>query len=359
MSTGTGRMKATKLILVSALAVTSFAHCFGDKEESEKKAIEAVIREAYIGGAYNDDDTRAIRSGFHEALTIHDLHGQSLRVYSLRQWLMQLDHMKQLRPDWNDRTTAEITVLALAGNAAVARVDVRNDEILEVTDFLSLYKFADGWKVTDRIFTRHPLPDEVHNRRIEEWENRINEVWNPPDKVIEAIGVKPGMVIGEVGAGRGRYTVPLARRVGDEGKIYANDVSEDALSVIRERCRRNGISNVETILGERDDPLLPERALDMVLIVWVLHHLEKPVPLLEKLKRSLRAGAPVILVEPKDSEVDMEREAYGEKIDPSRPTMRERIETAAEKAGFELKLIRMERFLPRDDIYVLEAKSDS
>ncbi len=287
--------------------------------------------------------------------TVHQLHGDSLTVFSLKQWTMQIDRMKAVRPNWNNRTTAEITVLGLEGNAAVARVDISNNSVPGTTDFLSLYKFNDGWKITNRIFARHPLPTEVHKELVEEWEKNINESWNPPDKVIEAVGVQPGMVIGEVGAGRGRYTVPLARRVGNTGKIYSNDIDENSLSTIRERCEQNGIANVETILGEEDDPLLPKQALDMVIMVWVFHHLDQPAPLLKNLKPSLKPGAPLVIVDPKDSEIDLEREAFGEIVDPDRPTLRERIENAAFEAGFELKLIRVESFLPGDDIYILRA----
>ena len=82
---------------------------------------------------------------------------------------------------------------------------------------------------------------------------------------MDAAGIKPGMIIGEVGAGRGRFTMHLARRVGPKGKILANDIDAEGLSYLRERCLRTGISNVETILGEVDDPHFPNEALDMVL----------------------------------------------------------------------------------------------
>ncbi len=345
-------------IFVVLLVLSSLAQCYARTNAEDAEAIKALIRQAYVGGVYNDDDTGVMKSGFHEKLSVQQLHHQDLNIYSLQQWTMQIDRMKLVRPKWNSRTTAEIEVLGLEGNAAVARVDVFNHQVPELTDFLSLYKFQDGWKITSRIFTRHPLPAEVHRERREEWEKSINERWNPPEKVIDAVGVEPGMVIGEVGAGTGRYTVPLARQVGKTGKIYANDIDEDSLSMIRERCRQIGVTNVETVLGKEDDPLLPQRALDMVLMVWVFHHLESPAPLLKNLKPSLKEGAPLVIVGPKDSEIDMEKEAFGEKEEPGRPTLRERIESAASEAGFELKLIRVETFLPGDDIYILQAKTD-
>lgn len=196
---------------------------------------------------------------------------------------------------------------------------------------------------------------EVQSRRIEEWENKINEERQPPEKVMDAIGVKPGMIIGEVGAGRGRYTVHLARRVGNEGKILANDIDENALSYLRERCRRNNIQNIETILGKVDDPLFPEQSLDMVIMVWVYHMLEQPVPLLKNLRSSLKPGATVVILDPPDEEIDEEIKEIKGKIDPDRPTIKERIEKGGAEAGFEL--VRIENFLPKDTIYILKVKA--
>ena len=74
------------------------------------------------------------------------------------------------------------------------------------------------------------------------WEKRQNDR-QPPEKVMDAIGVKPGMIIGEVGAGRGRYVVHMARRTGPEGKVYANDIDKVALDYLDHRCKRDNIPN--------------------------------------------------------------------------------------------------------------------
>jgi ubiquinone/menaquinone biosynthesis C-methylase UbiE len=168
----------------------------------------------------------------------------------------------------------------------------------------------------------------------------------PPDKVMNTIGVKPGMVIGEIGAGRGRYTVHLAERVGDSGKVYANDIDENVLSYLRDRCRRNAIRNIETILGEVDDPLFPGDSLDMAFMVWVYHHLDEPVALLENLKLSLKPGATVVILDPAV-------ERGGERDSPE-ATTREKVERDAGEAGYEL--VRVEEFLPRDNIFILKIK---
>lgn len=344
--------------LTRLLFLTTILHagCIAQTVDEEKNAIKAMIQESYIGGAYNDDNTKAMKKGFHESVTIQDLNNHGFMILSLKQWLIALDRQKWLRNDWNNRTTAKISVIGLEGNVAVARVDIYNDKIHDLTDFLSLYKFKDEWKITNRVFTRHATPPEVHQKRIEEWEKAINEKLQPPQKVMDAIGVNPGMIIGELGAGRGRYTVHLAKRVGKTGKIYANDINDNALSIIRERCEQNNINNVVTILGKEDDPLFPKQALDMAIMIWVYHGFDSPpITLLKNLKSGLKTDAPLIIIEPTDSEINTEREAFGMEQDPNRPaSIIEKIKEEAGKAGFEL--IRVETFLPKDYICILRVK---
>jgi ubiquinone/menaquinone biosynthesis C-methylase UbiE len=179
---------------------------------------------------------------------------------------------------------------------------------------------------------------------VEEWERQTFER-QPPEKVMDAAGIEPGMVIGEVGAGRGRFTMHLARRVGDKGKIIANDIDAEGLAYLRERCRREGVLNVETILGEVDDPLLPEGALDMVFMVWTYHFLDQPVAMLKKLLPTLKPGGTVVLVEP-----DPVRGPGGE----DHGVAPERMRREAARAGFEV--VRIEDFLDWDLIFVLKKK---
>lgn len=178
----------------------------------------------------------------------------------------------------------------------------------------------------------------------EAWE-KTTYAQHPPDKIMNAIGVKPGMVIGEVGAGRGRLTVHLARRVGKTGKIYANDIDEDSLSYLRERCKREGINNIETILGEVENPLFQKEFLDMVFMIRTYHALEKPVALLKNLIPCMKPGAPVVIID------------YGKDkgAPPIVSKLRESLIKEAREAGFEL--VRIETFLPEDDIYFLQVRA--
>jgi ubiquinone/menaquinone biosynthesis C-methylase UbiE len=118
-----------------------------------------------------------------------------------------------------------------------------------------------------------------------------------PERVMDAVGVRPGMVVGEVGAGRGYFTVKLARRVGPDGRVFANDIDSDALAELELRCQVENLHNVLTVEGEVDDPLLPERTLEVVFLVYTLHHIAHPVALLRNLERSLAEGALVVVLD--------------------------------------------------------------
>jgi len=181
---------------------------------------------------------------------------------------------------------------------------------------------------------------------IEEWEKKtfLNQ---PPEKVMDAAGIMPGMIIGEVGARHGRFTMHLARRVGPKGRILANDIDLEALEYLRERCQRSGIGNVEIIHGEVDEPHFPEGALDMVFMVWTYHVFEKPIAMLKKLVPALKSGGTMVLVEP-----DAKRGPGG----PDHGISPERMRKDAAQAG--LEVVRIEDFLPQDLIFVLKVRSD-
>lgn len=173
-------------------------------------------------------------------------------------------------------------------------------------------------------------------------EVRLNER-QPPDLVLKTIGVKPGMIIGEVGAGRGRYTVHIASRIGPSGMIYANDIVKEYLQYIERRCADHGLTNVKTVLGSLTDPKLPPAVLDMVIMVNVVHCLAEPVPLLRNIKKSLKPDGVTAIVE---GNLDKDPSTAGEWYS------RSKLLKIFKDAGYEL--VREEIFLPKDNIYFLK-----
>ena len=171
-------------------------------------------------------------------------------------------------------------------------------------------------------------------------EARLNRL-QPPDQVMDAIGVSPGMVVAEIGAGRGRYVVQLAVRVGEKGKVYAEDIDAAALSYLEKRCERWGLENVETIVGDLTDPKLPEGELDLIFIISAYHHFEDPVALMQKARAGLKPDGKIAIGEwfPTDE-------------NPRSGTPPETLEAQLKAAGFTLE--RTETFLKenRMNIYI-------
>ncbi len=174
------------------------------------------------------------------------------------------------------------------------------------------------------------------------------ETWQPPEKILDAIGVKPGMRVGEAGAGRGYFTFPLARRVGPGGVVFANDISTSSLDVIRERANREGVTNIKIVAGAAEDPLFPEKNLELIVMVYVLHEVEHRVPFLKNLRSYLRPGCWLVIIEGNTR--------GGTGHTPPFMTNRQVSDTLTE-AGYEL--VRTESFLPRDTLYIYKAPRTS
>jgi SAM-dependent methyltransferase len=133
-------------------------------------------------------------------------------------------------------------------------------------------------------------------------EARLNGL-QPPEQVMDAIGLKPGMVVAEIGAGRGRYVVHLAVRVGEAGKVYAEDIDRAALEHCADRCAHGGLENVETVVGDLTDPRLSDGAIDLVFVISSYHHFSDPVTLMRNARRALKPDGTLAIVEwlPRDA----------------------------------------------------------
>jgi SAM-dependent methyltransferase len=175
------------------------------------------------------------------------------------------------------------------------------------------------------------------------------EVWQRPDQVMDALRIADGSVVADLGAGSGWFTIRLARRVGPNGKVYAEDIQREMIDAIDRRRKREGLRWVEPLLGTALDPQLPTGKVDAVLIVDSYYEMEEPVVLLRNVAKSLKPGGRIGIV-------NYTKAGFG----PG-PPMEERVDPSvvirdAESAG--LRVVARPDFLPFQYMLVLE-RADS
>lgn len=160
------------------------------------------------------------------------------------------------------------------------------------------------------------------------------DAWQRPGRIMDALGIADGSVVADLGAGGGWFTIRLARRVGPNGLVYAEDVQRAMIESIDRRVQREGLRNVRMVLGRDDDPRLAAETLDAALMVDAYHEVQDRVTFLRNVRKALRPRGRLGIV-------DFRKDGLG----PG-PPLDDRIEPTAviadaEAAGF--------RLLERDD----------
>jgi ubiquinone/menaquinone biosynthesis C-methylase UbiE len=161
------------------------------------------------------------------------------------------------------------------------------------------------------------------------------DAYQRPDQIMDALLIGDGSRVADLGAGGGWFTVRLSRRVGPNGRVYAEDIQPEMIEAIDRRVTREGLRNVRTVLGTPTDPKLPE-PVDAILIVDAYHEMEQPVKLLKNISKSLKPTGMIGIV-------NYKKDGHG----PG-PPMSDRVEADqvirdARAAGLELR--KRENFL--------------
>jgi ubiquinone/menaquinone biosynthesis C-methylase UbiE len=193
-------------------------------------------------------------------------------------------------------------------------------------------------------------PAEVMSFRSAEWLERPGrEESDRPEIVLQALRLRPGQVVAEIGCGSGFFARRLARAVAPGGRVYAEDIQPEMLDLLKERAAREGIDNIVPVLGTDVDPKIPPGSVDWILMVDVYHEFQKPGPMLARIRDGLAPGGRVALVEYRQE---------GETASQVRPAHRMSVaQVLAEwqPAGFEL-VLRLET-LPSQHLFVFRATS--
>lgn len=118
-----------------------------------------------------------------------------------------------------------------------------------------------------------------------------------PAEIFRAMGLKDGDVVADLGCGTGWFARRMARVVAPRGRVYAEDIQPEMLELLEQHVAAEGVKGVVPVLGTETDPKLPTGGLDWILMVDVYHEFQKPEPMLEAIRRSLKPTGKVALVE--------------------------------------------------------------
>ncbi len=171
--------------------------------------------------------------------------------------------------------------------------------------------------------------------------------WQKPDEVVDSLGVRAGDRIADLGAGGGYFTFRLSEATGPGGKVYAVDVDEEMTEYLEERARSESPENVEVILAEYHDPLLPKGGVDLLFTCNTYHHIQNRAEYFANVLKYLSPNGRVAII-------DFRPEGWIQKIFPH-STSAEEIRSEMREAGYELE--REYDFLSRQSFLVFAKRA--
>jgi len=129
--------------------------------------------------------------------------------------------------------------------------------------------------------------------------------WQDPEGILSLVGLRKGMVFIDIGCGEGFFAIPAARRVGPEGRVYAADISAEAVGRLRDRAGKEGLKNLLIRVGEAETTVFCDRCADIVFFGIDLHDFRDPAAVLRNAVRMLRPDGWVADLDWKDKPMEM------------------------------------------------------
>jgi len=148
---------------------------------------------------------------------------------------------------------------------------------------------------SDDATVHHPFGDLEHWKAV--FDDPARDAWQKPAELVKALGLRPGMTVADLGAGTGYFSRHLSAAVGPDGTVFAVEPEPQLLAYLRDRAEREKTRNVVPILASLDDPRLPPRAVDVVLVVDTFHHIDGRIAYFRALRRVLRRDGRVAIVD--------------------------------------------------------------
>lgn len=131
----------------------------------------------------------------------------------------------------------------------------------------------------------------------EYFESPGRAAWQKPDEIVAKLELKPGLVVGDIGAGSGYFTRRFARAVSPGGIVYAVDIDERMLRFLHAAIEKEDLHSIVPVLAATNDPMLPPGAIDLVFICDTYHHFTNRADYLARIRRSLKPGGRLVIVD--------------------------------------------------------------
>ena len=159
---------------------------------------------------------------------------------------------------------------------------------------------------------------------------------NPRDaqRLIEALGVTPGMTVAEIGAGNGELTVLMAKHVGAAGRVFTTEVADEQRQRLRQAASGAGLVNVKVLAAADDTTNLPAGCCDAIFMRNVYHHFETPAPINASLFAALKPGGRVAIIDFPPRNRNEAAQPEGRSADSSHGVTKETVAKELEAAGF-------------------------
>lgn len=139
---------------------------------------------------------------------------------------------------------------------------------------------------------------QVMGHRGAGWlERSSRELEEAPSKLMNALKLRPGMAVADIGAGSGYFTRRIARRIGASGIVYAVDIQPEMLKILKANMERQGLTNYRLVQGTEKDPKLADESVDLAILVDVYHEFAFPHEMMTAIQKALKPGGRVVLVE--------------------------------------------------------------
>jgi len=190
----------------------------------------------------------------------------------------------------------------------------------------------------------------VVNFQAKMFNKKASNPKNKPGQIIEAIALKPGQSIADIGSGGGYFSLRFAKIVGEEGRVYAVDTKPKFLEYIKNSAKEKGLDNVIPTLVSGDKLNLPEKSLDLIFMRNVTHHIANRVKYFKSLKRFLKPDGKIIIIEYKKGKPFTFRGIFGHDVP------KETIIQEMEEAGYLLE--KEFDFLPEQHFTIYAVKNE-